>query len=117
MNWHYLYLFAQVYVLELAVLWLWFRHHLTPSRRLTLVLLANAFTHPIVFFGLMHLPGPYLTDIALSEVFAFVAEAMIYQFAGVPGLKAWCGSLSANLLSWQIGPILTALVFLRDRLG
>jgi hypothetical protein len=70
----------------------------------------NALTHPIVVYliladgWLMNLEG-----VLIAEVFAIGAETFLLKAAFNPLslTKAFCYSLAANLLSWQIAPLLT----------
>lgn len=72
----------------------------------------NALTHPIVFFFIMNLKLPYLADIMIAETFAVVAEAvLICYFLRVNLTKSFFASLFANLVSWQIAPMLTYAVW------
>ncbi|MBK7890999.1 MAG: hypothetical protein IPJ84_09195 [Bdellovibrionales bacterium] len=81
---------------------------------------ANAITHPIVFFVWLssgsHLN--WLNGILIAEAFAVIGEIALHGYAlGLHGKREWfiigIGSLSANLVSWELGPILTWLSFLR----
>jgi len=117
MTFHYVYVFIQSNLLEVLVLLPLFGWSIGYKRTFLSVTLVNATTHPLVFFGWMHLPLTYLQDILLAETFAIVSEALLYQrFLGIAIGRATLGSLLANLVSWQLAPIGTALVFLRDRL-
>jgi hypothetical protein len=115
-NWEYLYVFMQSNLLEvLFLVWLWPRWK--PARvwlvRTTLV---NSLTHPVVFFLLMKLPlGGYLGNILAAETFAVCAEAYLYRRIWRME-RAFLASLLANLWSWQLAPVLTALIFFRDKL-
>jgi hypothetical protein len=72
----------------------------------------NSMTHPIVFFGFMNLPLPYLANILLAEVFAITAETFILKkFLRMTWWSSLLTSLLANLLSWQIAPMLTYSLF------
>ena len=81
---------------------------------------ANAITHPIVFFILLSSGSRlnWLSGILLAEAFAVVMEVIIHGYALRPSTKrAWLvlatGSLIANLVSWEFGPILTWLTVLK----
>ena len=113
--WHYLYILFQSNLIEvLLMLLLWPR--LMPKNTWALRITAtNAISHPVVFFVLMKLPFGYLWNILIAEAFAIGFETLVYR--RVFGLKqAFTASLLANLVSWQLAPVLTALIFLRDRL-
>jgi hypothetical protein len=75
----------------------------------------NSVTHPVVFFGIMNLPFTYLENILLAESFAVVAEAACLFVVLQPrNIRSVLGciftSLVANLVSWQIAPMLTYLI-------
>jgi len=112
--WHYLQIFAQSNLLEiLPLLLLWPRWRPLGSVALKITLI-NSITHPIVFFGLMRLPFSYLTNILIAEAFAVLAEALYYRRLGFA--HPFKASLFANLVSWQLAPVLTVYFFLWDRL-
>lgn len=72
----------------------------------------NSLTHPIVFFVIMSLKASFLTCILTAEGFAIGAEcAMLVLVAGLPLGRALVVSLAANLVSWQIGAMLTFALF------
>jgi hypothetical protein len=76
--------------------------------------MCNALTHPPVFFGFMTAPIPVLSAILWAEAFAVIVEALlIYKFfpAKISIAKIFLISLVANLVSWQLSPILTWLFF------
>lgn len=74
----------------------------------------NAITHPIVFFFIMNLKLPYLTNIMLAETFAVVAEGLLICWLLKTGtLRSLAVSLLANLVSWQLAPMLTYAVWSR----
>lgn len=113
-NWHYLYIYMQSNLLEvLPLLFVWprWKPRLLTAARISLL---NGITHPIVFFVLMHLPLGYLWNILLAEGFAVVAESLVYRRLGYS--RPFAASLFANLISWQVAPLFTALIFLRDKL-
>ena len=106
----YLYVFLQSNLLEVLPYFL-----LLPgargwglARTAAMVTLLNSLTHPIVFFGLMNLPFTFLTNISLAEGFAVGAEAIaLTLLCNQPRGRAIFASLIANLVSWQLAPILT----------
>lgn len=113
-NWHYLYVFLQsngIEVLFLTLIWPRWRPALQTGAKITAL---NSVTHPIVIFALMKLPLGYLPDILIAETFAIVAEGAVYRRWG--WRRPFLASLVANILSWQLGPVLTASIFLWDRL-
>lgn len=68
----------------------------------------NALTHPFVFFGIMNLERTYLENILMAEAFAIIVEAILINRIGKIELKkCFFISFFANLLSWQISPIIT----------
>lgn len=72
----------------------------------------NSITHPMVFFGFMNLPLPYLANILFAEAFAITAETLILKrFLRMTWWSSFMTSLLANLLSWQIAPMLTYSLF------
>jgi hypothetical protein len=107
----YLILFFQSASLEFPIWYLFFKSF-KPNRGwkklFALAISLNAITHPIVFFGLMSLPLTYLQNILLAEAFAVLAEAglVIYLFKSPVG-KSLFVSFLANLISWQLGPMIT----------
>lgn len=114
-NWHYLYVFAQSNLLEIAfLLFLWPRVR-PKGKWFWRVTATNAVSHPIVFFALMKLPFGYIWNILIAEAFAIGFEAFVYRRI-FKLERALTASLLANLVSWQLAPPLTALLFLRDRL-
>ncbi len=100
-------------------------HHLLSTKRnlwssVLTTSLANAITHPIVFFVWLssgsHLN--WLSGILFAEAFAIIGEIALHGYAlGLHCRRDWMlvavGSLIANLVSWELGPILTWLSFLR----
>lgn len=82
------------------------------KRTALFVTVLNSVTHPLVFFGFMNLPLPYLANILLAETFAIAAEAAaLNRFAGRSWKDALLTSTCANLLSWQLAPMLTYSFF------
>lgn len=113
MNLNYCYIFIQSNLIECAVYGLFYRDRLSWSRASLLTTLANSITHPIVFFGFMSAHFTYLSSILLAETFAVVAETFLHaRFGRLPWALAFRASLTANLTSWQIAPILTYFLFL-----
>lgn len=117
MSWHYLYTFFQSNGVE--VLFLIFFYpvggRLLKSRWDTalVVSLANSITHPVVLFLILKGPFTYLWGVLLAESFAVISEVFIHRhFLGVTWKRACIGSLIANLLSWQLGALLTTYFFL-----
>ena len=116
MNFEYVYTFMQSNLLEVPVYWLFYRKRLGIGRTLLLVTLANAVTHPLVFFGFMGSRLSFLTSIVLAEIFAVVAETLLDRtFAQIPLGLAFVAALAANLFSWQLAPILSYFIFFYGR--
>ena len=121
MNWHYLYVFAQSNLVEVLFLIFFygFKRYAFSGEAFKglihialVVTVANSITHPIVVFLIVRGPWSYLTGILAAETFAFAAEVFLHQPVNhQPLARRMAGSLLANLLSWQAGPVLTALVF------
>ena len=108
----YLQLFLQNYLLECCILLPCF-YKKGVARVLTVALLANAVTHPLVVFGFLGVSGLTLAKSLLAaEAFAVGFEAVAYHYT-VP-VRWWAAigvSLLANLFSWEIGPRLSYLLF------
>lgn len=82
------------------------------KRTALFVTVLNSITHPLVFFGFMNLPLPYLANILLAETFAIGAEAWaLHRFAERGWKDSLLTSAFANLLSWQLAPMLTYTFF------
>jgi len=104
----YLQLFLQSYFIELAFLGLFF-WGTSRVRLLCVSLFANAFTHPLLIFGLLYISGARLLPLLLWGEFAVVlVEALIYfHFLRKSFGMALLGSAAANFLSWELGPRLS----------
>lgn len=111
----YLYVFMQSNLLEFFV-YLPFLMRVRKSKSVLensfFITLMNACTHPIVFFLLMGMRQTYLMNIVTAESFAILAEAwVLMRFLKIRGGKAILVSFGANLMSWQLAPILTYGIF------
>lgn len=107
----YLYVFLQSNGLELPVYaWLYHKHS-SWGRAILIASVANAMTHPIVFFGWLGKPMPYLQGILLAEAFAILAETGLHRIAIRDLSLCFRASFIANLVSWQLGPLLTYWLF------
>lgn len=106
----YAYLYFQSNLLEILILIFYFK--IISKRELILnVSACNAFTHPIVVFFFLGSSFNYITGILLGELFAFVMEGLLYKnLFALSARRAFLGSLFANFVSWQFGPVLTYLV-------
>lgn len=75
--------------------------------RLGIAFLATLITHPFVWFVFPVLfREDYTVQIAVSEGFAWLAEAAWLAATGTPPLRAILLALAANATSWGIGTIL-----------
>ncbi len=110
----YLYIFLQSNFLEVPFYFFLLRAFLPKSKLEAVFLLSlmNSLSHPIVFFGLMSLPMSYLSVILIAEIFAITSEAVfLHKTQKIPLMLALKTSTIANLVSWQLGPVLTYLIF------
>lgn len=123
-HWQYLYVFTQSTLLEIPLYYLGLRslvpglltRSLRESERLLFFICAvtavNSVTHPLVFFGIMNLKWAYLQNILVAEAFAILAEAIfMYWILDVSKLRALAVAAIANLVSWQLAPLLTFKLF------
>lgn len=77
-----------------------------------LVSLSNLMTHPLVFFVIMSAKISFLSGILIAEGFAIFAEALLHHFVfKIPLKYAFSASTLANLVSWQLGPMITYAIF------
>ena len=112
MNWEYLYTFLQSSCLEVPIYFLFYRKQLTLSQTFLVVTLANSVTHPLVFFGFMGSGLSYLTSVMAAESFAVIGETFLLGGATkIQYRTTFIASLTANLFSWQVAPVLTYLFF------
>ena len=60
----------------------------------------------------MPLKIPYILTILMAEVFAIVVEFALHdRYVKTKSLNVLIASLIANLVSWQLAPLLTYFVF------
>ncbi len=60
----------------------------------------------------MSLDRNYIENILIAEAFAIIAETFIHSWATkMPIRQAFAASLVANIVSWQVAPLLTYLLF------
>ena len=110
MNGGYLFTFVQTCCLEFPFYALFLRG--SWLKKIAAVVALNGFTHPCVFFLIMSYKAPLLHSLALGEAFAFSFEAWAcYFFLGLKPLHAVAAAVSANLASWQLGPLFTYWLF------
>jgi len=104
----YFQLFLQSFLLEALFLLVYF-HDLDKKQVFAGALFANAFTHPLLVFGWLAVPGARLLPLLLGgELFAFLAEATLYhRYFKRSFANCLLASFFANLLSWELGPILS----------
>ncbi|MBY0316660.1 MAG: hypothetical protein K2Q26_14140 [Bdellovibrionales bacterium] len=77
-----------------------------------LVTLSNMMTHPIVFFVIMSAKISFLSGILVAEGFAIFAETLLHHFVfKIPLKYTFTASTLANLVSWQLGPMITYALF------
>lgn len=123
-HWQYLYVFLQSNLLEVPFYYFGLRslapslltRSLYESERILFFLCAvtaiNSVTHPVVFFGIMNLKATYLQNILMAEAFAILSEAIfMYWLLDVSKLRAMAVATIANLVSWQLAPLLTYRLF------
>ncbi len=104
----YFYTFLQSNFIEALFVVVYLRKFNKPEKLLFFVSFMNSLTHPWVFFGWMGLPQSYLANILCAEAFAIIVEGFLYRhFLKLKLSQAFFISVTANLISWQIGPILT----------
>ncbi len=93
--------------LETILLFLILRERYPAGRIIRNSLVANTLTHPVVWFVFPLLGLAYSLQIGISEVFAFVAEAVVYfRFFGWQLRYALFISLVCNLVSFSAGMLL-----------
>lgn len=112
MNFIYFYIFLQSNLLEAPFYFLFFKKQNSFFKILCLTTAVNSLTHPIVFFVLMNMKTPYLSTIMNAETFAIITETLFfYRFLELDFKRCFLGSLTANLISWQLAPMITYVVF------
>lgn len=104
----YFLVFLQSNFLEFPVYLPYMMKDTTLFQSIALVTCLNAITHPIVFFFIMNLKMTFLFNILAAETFAILAEALaVYKITGDQYRTCFVISLCANILSWQISPMIT----------
>ncbi len=124
LHWQYLYVFLQSNSLEVPFYYLGLRsfaprlltRSLRESERILFFICAvtavNSVTHPVVFFGIMNLKLTYLQNILIAETFAILSESIFMMWLlDVSKLRAIAVATIANLVSWQLAPLLTFKLF------
>ena len=108
----YLYIFLQSNLLEVPFYYLFFKSKKTFLQNLVLTTAINSLTHPIVFFVIMNMKCTYLTNILIAESFAILIEGLYFwKVAGFTFKKSYAAAAIANLVSWQLAPMLTYILF------
>lgn len=111
MSFSYLYIFLQSNLLEVPFYFIFFKRNNSFHKILCLTTAINSLTHPIVFFVLMNLKISYLNTILIAEAFAIITETLFFYKFLEPNLKrSFLGALTANLVSWQLAPIITYMI-------
>ena len=107
----YVLLFAQSNALELPVLAWGYRKSQSVPRSLALGSLSNLITHPVVIFLFLSWGWSNLVAVLAAECFAVLTEAFLHAgFGGNLRLRTtFLWSLVANLVSWQVAPLLTRI--------
>ncbi|VVB66247.1 Uncharacterised protein [Candidatus Gugararchaeum adminiculabundum] len=92
-------------LLEMPVAYFFLWKTEEPKRILAAVLFLNALTLPFVWFIFPQLPFPYWHQLALSEIFAFGIEAILYIkiFKRTNAKIAALAAIAANFISLAIG--------------
>ncbi|HEY3451956.1 MAG TPA: hypothetical protein VGK67_36695 [Myxococcales bacterium] len=81
------------------------RHEASRARLVGKLFFANLATHPLVWFAFPLLPLPWSGTTAISETFAWLAEAAFFVvvFADLKPARAALVSLAANATSFGLG--------------
>lgn len=122
MNAHYLYVFFQSNGLEVLFILLFhksiFKRALfNRTKTAIIVTLINSITHPVVIFLILRMQLSYLNGILIAEGFAIFVESIFYcRIFKISYSRALTVSALANVISWQLGPMLTAYFFLQDKM-
>jgi hypothetical protein len=110
----YFYTLIQLTGLELLtylLIWPLFLSGESRKKIVAMILPMNAITYPLFFFFIMGLPINFLANILIGELIVIVAEAFfLKKIFKMPALKAFALSAIVNLVSWQLGPLLTFLI-------
>lgn len=92
------------------ILWFFRREQPQRGRLLLCAVFATLATHPVVWFVFPHLPLRYVPMVELSELWAFLAEAVFYWLVLRARVeRAVLGSALANAASWGVVAGLRAL--------
>jgi hypothetical protein len=108
----YLYIFLQSNLIEVFIYYIFYRKFMSFGKSTALVTFSNSLTHPIVVFGFMTSGLSYLKSVLVAEAFAIIAEWLLHGYFGrVAYRRTFIASAVANLVSWQLAPILTYYLF------
>lgn len=111
MTFMYLYIFLQSNLLEVPFYRLLLGQKKSWLKSTMQVTAINSLTHPIVFFVIMNAQNTYLQNILLAEGFAIVAETLFFfGVMKVNFVRALVAATVANLVSWQLAPMLTYFI-------
>jgi hypothetical protein len=76
-----------------------------------MILPMNAITHPLFFFFIMGLPMTFLANILIAEFVMIAVEGFfLTRIFNLSTPKALALSAIVNLVSWQLGPLMTYLI-------
>ena len=90
-------------IIEGIIVWFFLRKTISITKLLLAIIVANTITLPFVWFFFPFL-SDYLTFLIISELFAFIAEALLYfKILKLKLINAVKISLIANLVSFLIG--------------
>ena len=109
MGFYYAQVFLQTNLLELPIYFLFYRRTLSFKKVLLLTFLLNSITNPLVFFGFANLGLTLLIAVLSAECFAISVEALFPYLCLEKNTArvSILASLTANLVSWQLGPVLS----------
>lgn len=109
----YLYIFLQSNLLEVPFYYYFLKGNNNKFFKiLGLITVINSLTHPIVFFLIMNMKLYYIVNILIAESFAIISETILVQkIFKSKFLLAFTASFIANLVSWQLAPALTYILF------
>ncbi|MBD3210229.1 hypothetical protein GF318_02505 [Candidatus Micrarchaeota archaeon] len=100
--------------LETALLYLFLYKKYKPKTIMFNGVLASTLTHPLVWFAFPLLGLSYSLQLAVSELFALVAETGVYAklLPGISLRTAFFLSLACNAFSFTFGFLLNNFIFL-----
>ena len=91
----WLFAFVATCAIELAVV-----RVVLPRARVSIVLVAQAVTHPVVWLAMSVLPGAVIVRLSVVEAWAVLVEAAIYaRWLGLPARVSLALSAAANAAS------------------